>query len=156
MQTNPGRLNEGLVPRLHQPEVFLPQRFWVYSVTHIYSSDSNYLPGELKMSRNHPNASYLHSRAKSWHWVFPKTTTFPYLCQLALLTIWINNSQWRRTEGNLLLWSLGLNVAVQCPPPANHSPRFLPQEGSDSQPLPNLTFTKLPMVFFSKSYWKVI
>lgn len=65
------------------------------------------------MSRNDPNASYQHSRAKSWHWLFLKTSSLPYLCELPLCAIWTSNSHWRRTERNLLLQSLRLKVDVQ-------------------------------------------
>lgn len=111
MQTNPRCMNEGLVTKPHQHEVF-PSVFLVLLPSQIYLSYSNYLTREERMSI----ANDLHSRAKSWHWVFPKTSTLLCLCELALCTLWINDSQWRRTERNLLPRSWVLSTEVQCPP----------------------------------------
>lgn len=115
MQTNPGCMNEGLVTKPHQREVFLSV-FLVLLPSQIYLSYSNHLTREVRMNRNDPNANYLRSRAKTWHCIFQKTSTPPCLCELALCTLWINDSQWRRTGRNLLLRSWVLSTEVQCPP----------------------------------------
>jgi len=114
----------------------------------MYSSYSNCLSRDVKLSRDDPDASYLHSRAKPWHWMLLETHSLPYPCEVALRTMQINNSQRRRAERNLLLRSSGWNVDVRRVAPANCSPRLLPQEGSQSPP--DLTFYKATHGFLLK------